>query len=80
MQKLTKSFARHRPAFSTKKGPPVNISTDRRRFMLSCKLRTSRGYSTVETLIDRNDWRKVLTTMVDVDRKAALTAISVNLD
>lgn len=47
--------------------------------MLSYKLETGLGFFVVETLIERNDWRKVLTTMVEVDRLAALMAVSIDL-
>ena len=84
MQELRRSFTRQRPTDSdnmwTQSGPPINISSDWHRFVLSCELRTGSAYSAVETLIYRNDWRKVLTTMVEVDREAALVAVSLNLN
>lgn len=83
MQKLRRSFTRQRPVDRnntwTHSGPPINVSSDGHSFVLSCKLETGLGYSVVETLIERNDWRKVLTTMVEVDRLAALMAVSMNL-
>lgn len=85
MPPLRQSFARHRPAHNANEdwaltGPPIGINEGAHSIVLSYELETEHGNTAVEIHIERNDWRKVLTTMVEADQLATLNAVSSNLN